>query len=123
MSAPTASDSSDSSDSSSEAWTGNEGESTDADEEVEAQPSLRGAACLVTASCPRKYPTELAVRKEKGKMIPEDFGKVEFLNKFRRIVGSHCNQRVEKATCHDEPHKRYRPSKSRRERHKLSAHL
>ena len=106
-----------------EVWTGNEGDSSDNDEEVAASSSLRGMAFLVTAACPRKYPREQAVRKAKRMMIPEDFSKEEFLNKLRRVVAAHCNQRLEKATCHDEPHQRFRQSRDKRERHKHVAGL
>ena len=75
-----------SSSSSSEAWTGNEGESSEHDEEVPANESLRGSAVLVTGSCPRKYPRELDVRKQKGPMLPEDYTKEEFFKKFRNPV-------------------------------------
>lgn len=78
---------------------------------------------MVTAACPRKYPRDLATRKAKRCMIPEDFTTEEFLAKFRRVVGKYCTQSVLKATCHDEPHKRFRPSNSRRERHKHLAGL
>lgn len=104
-------------------WTGNEGEASDADEEGEAHQSLRGSACLVTASCLRQYPRDIADRKAKRMMIPQDFEKGEFLTMFRRVVNKHCNQTVVKATCHDEPHKRFRPSEDKRERHKHLAVL
>ena len=57
------------------------------------------------------------------KMIPEDFTKEDFLKKLRRVISSHANVTIKKATCHDEPHKRYRPSADRRERHKHVALL
>lgn len=100
-----------------EQWTSNEGESSDNDEEVAAHQSLRGHTALVTAACPRQYPRDAATRRAKGCVIPEDFSKEEFLTKFRRTVGKYSTAIVEKATCHSEPHKRFRPSSSRRERH------
>jgi hypothetical protein len=51
-------------------------------------------------------------------MIPEDFTTEEFLRCFIRVFNAHSTQSVEKASCHDEPHKRLRPSAARRERHK-----
>jgi len=101
-----------------EVWTENEGESTYCDEEVAADAALRGQAALVTASCPRRYPKDLEARKAKKIMLPEDYTKDEFLNNFRRVFDAHSTQRIEKATCHNEPHKRFHPSGGRRERHK-----
>ena len=99
-------------------WTSNEGDTTDEEEEAPAHQSLRGQTALVTAACPRSYPRDLETRKAQGRMIPEDFTKEEFLSKVRKTIGKYCTVKLEKATCHDEPHKRFRPSKSRRERHK-----
>ena len=101
-----------------EAWVENEGESTDCDEEVAADSALRGQACLVTASCPRLYPQGLEARKAKNLLLPADYTKEEFLKNFRRTFDAHSTQRIEKATCHDEPHKRCKPSGGGRERHK-----
>ena len=101
-----------------EEWTENEGESTDNDEETPADPSLRGQAALITASCPRKYPKELAARRARRVMLPDDFTTEEFLKKFRRVFNANSNVNIEKATCHDEPHKRLKKSSRRRERHK-----
>jgi hypothetical protein len=100
-----------------EQWTSNEGDSTDAEEEAPADQSLRGHSALVTAACPRQYPREVEARRAQGRMIPEDFTKEEFLTKLRRTIAKHCTAKVDKATCHSEPHKRFRPSKQRRERH------
>ena len=52
------------------------------------------------------------------KLIPADLTTEEFLKKFRHIMNTHSNVKVEKGTCHDEPHKRYRKSADQRERHK-----
>ena len=109
---------SDSSAASSTAWEENEGESSENDEETPADPSLRGTTFLVTAACPRKYPSELEARKARRIMLPEDFSKEDFLKKFRRVFNAQSNVKIEKATCHDEPHKRFRVKKDRRERHK-----
>ena len=95
----------------------NEGESSDEGEEAPADPSLRGQAGLLTASCPRQYFQDVGVRKSKHQLIPEDIPKEEFLAKFRKVFNRTCNESLEKATCHNEPHKRFRPSKDRRERH------
>lgn len=100
-----------------EPLTENEGESTDNDEEVAAHAHIRGCTALVTASCPRKYYRHLEDRQKHHAMIPADFPKDVFLKKFRRCFHANCNVRIEKATCHDEPHKRYRPSLDKRERH------
>ena len=102
------------------AWTCNEGESTENDEETPAHEALRGQTALVTASCPRKYPRTIEARRKKRVMIPEDFSTADFL-KFRRVVNTTSNVTIEKATCHDEPHKRFRKSLDRRERHKHTA--
>jgi hypothetical protein len=51
-------------------------------------------------------------------MIPEDYSKEDLLKNFRRVFDEQSTQRIEKATCHDEPHRRFRPSADRRERHK-----
>ena len=104
-------------------WTGNEGETTDEEEAAPAHASLRGCACLVTAACPRKYPRDADARKRHKTTIPEDFRKAEFLRVLRQVIGSHATVTVQKATCHDEPHKRMRPSCNRRERHKHVALL
>lgn len=111
--APMAGDSSDLE----EQWIVNEGESSDDEEEAPAHQSLRGFSSLVTASCPRQYPQDLEVRRAKGLMIPEDFTKDEFLLLLRRVLAKYCTQKVVKASCHSEPHKRFRPSCKKRERH------
>ena len=100
-----------------EVWTGNEGDSSDCGEEAPADASQRGSAALVTAACPRKYPRELEVRRRNKNMIPEDFGKEVFLKNFRGIFNRNATAKLDKAACYDEPHKRYRPSARRRERH------
>lgn len=100
-----------------EVWTGNEGESSDLDEETPADPSQRGMTALVTAPCPRTYPRDKAVRQSAGKMLPADYTKAEFLKNFRKIFNRHASVKLEKATCHDEAHKRCRPSTTQRERH------
>ena len=56
-------------------------------------------------------------------MIPEDLTKAEFLKKLRLVINKHANVKVEKATCHVEPHKRLRRSLDRREMHKHVALL
>jgi hypothetical protein len=99
-------------------WTSNEGDSTDEEEVAPAESSLRGSTALVTASCPRQYPREFEERKAQGCLIPDDFSKEEFLAKLRKTIAKCCTVKMEKATCHDEPHKRFRPSLLRRERHK-----
>ena len=109
--------SSDSESDESTAWTENEGDSSDNDEEVPAAPSLRGQAALVTASCPRRYPMALKDRRRMNIMIPEDFSTCEMLQKFRRTVLANSPVKVVERTCHDEPHKRFRPSADTRERH------
>ena len=103
-----------SSDSESE-WTANEGVTSDEDEETPAAPKLRGQAALVTAACPRRYLRLAAERKERGVFIPEDFSTEEFLRSFRRVWDANTTVALEKATCHDEPHKRWRRSMDRRE--------
>ena len=104
-------------------WTENEGESSDHDDEVPSAPKIRGQAGLVTWSCPRTYPREQQDRLELKKPIPEDFTKQEFLDKLRRSILKNTNVKMQKGTCHDEPHKRYRRSRDRRERHKHVAFL
>ena len=123
---PTMSSASSSSSSDSEEdvqWTGNEGESSDHDDEVPSAPKIRGQAGLVTWSCPRKYPREQHDRLELKQPIPEDFTKHEFLEKLRRSILKNTNVKMQKGTCHDEPHKRFRRSRDRRERHKHVAFL
>ena len=99
-------------------WTENEGETTEEDEETPAHPSLRGMTALVTASCPRKYPRTVDARRKGRVMLPDDFSKDELLKKFRRVFNTQTNSKIEKATCHDEPHKRFKKSGDQRERHK-----
>ena len=41
-----------------------------------------------------------------------------FLTKLRRVINKKSPVTVVKGTCHDEPHKRYRKTGDRRERHK-----
>ena len=103
--------------------TDNEGESSDHDEEVTADHTIRGAAGLVTVSCPRQYPRNPKDRKRLGIMIPEDYTKKEFINNFRRQINVKTNRTLLKAYCVDEPHKRFRKSKNKRERHKHLAFL
>jgi hypothetical protein len=100
------------------AWTENEGEFSDYDDEFPADQHMRGQAGLVTAACPRRCPRDLDDRRRLGKMIPADFSNDELLDKFRRVVLTHTNVKLVKGTCHDEPHKRFRRSADRRERHK-----
>jgi hypothetical protein len=105
------------------AMTDNEGDSSDYDEESPAEYTIRGHAGLVTVSCPRKYPRELKDRKRLNIMIPEDYSKQQFLENFRRLVNVNTNRTLLKAYCVDEPHKRFRKSKAKRERHKHLAFL
>lgn len=100
-----------------EVWTENEGEETENDEEIPAAPDGRGWCCLVTASCPRKYPRTLAERKGKNIMIPEDYSRETFLENFRQMFNRHTPKLMTKGTCHEEPHKRFRRTRGRRERH------
>ena len=104
-------------------WTCNEGETTDEDEVTEAHASMRGMACLVTASCPRTYPRDVAVRRATKRIIPDDITKEDFVRLLRKVVNKHSNVKVEKASCHAEPHKRFRRSQDRREVHKHVAAL
>ena len=99
-------------------FTSNEGEMTDDDGETPAVAGVRGRAALVTASCPRKYPRDLALRQRRSNMIPEDYTTEVFLAKFHRVFEANTSQRLRKASCHDEPHKRMKPDRKRRERHK-----
>ena len=116
---PSSSSSSDSSSSDTEVvWTENDGELTDDDGETAADPTLRGQCALVTASCPKQYPRDIDKRKAKNIMIPADLTKEEFLREFRRVWDANSTVTLEKASCHDEPHQRFRPSQNRRERHK-----
>ena len=89
------------------AYEENEGDLSEIDDEAPAHQKLRGQTALVTAACPRKYLKCLAQRMAKNQRIPEDFSKDEFLTKFRRVFNANCNQSIQKATCHDEPHKRF----------------
>ena len=97
--------------------TDNEGDSSANEDEVPADYTVRGAAGLVTASCPRQYPREAAERKRLGIMIPEDYAKADFVDMLRRLVNVKSTRTLLKAYCVDEPHKRFRKSKQRRERH------
>ena len=85
-------------------WTGNEGETSDEDEEAPADPHQRGQAALVTAACPRKYPRSVDSRRRAKKMIPSDYPKGEFLTKFRRTFNRVATEKLDKPTCHDESH-------------------
>ena len=97
--------------------TANEGDSSDNEDEVPADYTVRGAAGLVTASCPRQYPCEAAEPKRLGSVIPQDYAKAEFVDILRRLVHLKSNRTLLKACCVDEPHKRFRKSKQWRERH------
>jgi hypothetical protein len=103
--------------------TGNEGESSDHDDEVPSDQKIRGQAGLVTWACPRKYPREQQDRLDLKQPIPEDFTKQGFLDKLRRSVLKNTNVKMLKGTCHDEPHKRFRRSQDKRERHKHAPFL
>lgn len=98
--------------------TENEGLTSSDDDEATAVVSARGACALVTAACPRSYPRALEDRQKQHTMIPADFSSEDFLKKFRKVFGANTTVRLEKAGCYDEPHKRFRPSADRRERHK-----
>ena len=93
--------------------TDNEGESSDHEEEATADHTIRGAAGLVTVSCPRQYPRNPKDRKRLGIMIPEDYTKAEFINNFRRQINVKTNRTLLKAYCVEEPHKRFRKSKKK----------
>ena len=95
----------------------NEGDESDYAEETPAAVELRSEVCLVTASCPREYIRDPDERKRRHTFIPEDFTTTEFLSSFRRVFDANSTVMVEEATCHDEPHKRLRASRSKRERH------
>ena len=119
--APLASEDSDNSSSSAESSvqsTGNEGDTSDEDVEVPAGNDCRGQAGIVTAACPRRYLRSFADRQRLKRYIPEDFSNDQFLKKFRRTFDSVSTKRIEMATVHDEPHKRFRKSNDKRERHK-----
>ena len=103
--------------------TDNEGESSDIEEETPADYTVRGSAGLITAACPRHYPRDIDERKRLGIMIPQDFEKPVFIDKIRRLININTNRTLQKAYCVDEPHKRFRKSTSRRERHKHVAFL
>ena len=92
--------------------TDNEGESSDNEEEATADYTVRGAAGLVTVSCPRQYPRNLKDRKRLGIMIPEDYTKTAFIDNFWRLINVKTNRTLLKAYCVDEPHKRFRKSKN-----------
>ena len=96
----------------------NEGEMSDDDGETPASAVVRSRAGLVTASCPRTYPRDVALRKRQNNMIPEDYTTEAFLSHFRRVFDANTAQRLKKASCHDEPHKRMKPDSHCRERHK-----
>jgi len=115
-SSESSSDSSESSISDSD-WTGNDGESSEYDEEAEAVPSLRGKKALVTAKCPRRYLREWRKRKANAMLIPSDMGKKAFLDSFRRVVGTCTSQKLLAATCHEDRHVRVRSSTKEREKH------
>ena len=106
-----------------DAWTNNEGDTSDEEEEMPADSTLRGRSALLTAACPREYPRDLAVRKAQKLMIPADFSTAEFLALVRRALGKHCTAKLLKASCHDEPHKRINVTTGLRERHKHVALL
>ena len=108
-SSESSSDSSESSISDSD-WTGNDGESSEYDEEAEAVPSLRGKKALVTAKCPRRYLREWRKRKANAMLIPSDMGKKAFLDSFRRVVGTSTSQKLLAATCHEDRHVRATPN-------------
>ena len=80
------SSSSESSHSAEEGLTCNEGVTTVEDEVAPADASIRGRACLVTASCPRQYPRCLKARMARRSMLPADFSKEEFLSKLRQCI-------------------------------------
>eukprot|EP00972_Heterocapsa_arctica_P116304 16452354-Heterocapsa_arctica.AAC.1 len=94
------------------------GEMTEDEEETPAVPAHRGQAALVTASCPRSYPQDPNVRQQSKALIPADFTTAQFLKEFMAVWYSTSNVKLQKVTCHDEPHKRYQPSGECRERHK-----
>ena len=71
-------------------WTRNDGSTSEEEEEIPANQSLRGMACLVTAACPRKYPRALKERKASRLVLPGDFSTQEFLQKFRRVFLAHA---------------------------------
>ena len=51
-------------------WTRNDGSTSEEEEEIPANQSLRGMACLVTAACPRKYPRALKERRASRLVLP-----------------------------------------------------
>ena len=103
--------------------TQNEGEVTEVDEEAPAASALRGQAGLMTWACPREYLRSKELRLKRKEIIPEDWTTAECLDKVRRCILKNLPVKLEKGTCHDEPHKRVRESTLRRERHKHLAFL
>ena len=100
------------------------GESTDCDNEMPAVASLRGRTALVTCRCPRKFSRTAATRKAEGNRIPADLSKKAFLDAFRRVVGSQCNQQLESATCHSLLHGRVRRSTKQPEvKYSMAVHV
>ena len=100
------------------------GESTDCDFEVPAAASLRGRTALVTCRCPRQFYRSATTRQTEGTRIPADVDKKAFLDAFRRVVGSQCNQKLETASCHSVFHGRVRRSTKQPEvKYSLAVHM
>ena len=64
------------------------------------------------------YLRDFDARKAANARLPEDMSKDDFLKAFRKSFAKTCSVRIEKATCHDEPHKRFNKTQSKRERHR-----
>ena len=65
-----------------------DGESSDNDEEAEAQSSERGMCGQFVWPCPREYPQTLRGRQAKKWLIPADLSKEDFGKLFKKIATS-----------------------------------
>ena len=94
----------------------NEGVSTDSETEAPAIASLRGKVAVVTAKCPRQYLRDQKDRVARRCRIPADMTKDAFLQAFRKLMATECNQSLKAATCHAVLHSKKRRSTREREK-------
>ena len=96
-----------------------EGDSSAYEEDTEASPKERGQCGQFVWPCPREFPAELEVRRERRWLKPEDMSKADFGVLFKSTLAKfQLGPSIVRLHCFDEPHKRYCKETGQRLRHK-----
>ena len=96
-----------------------EGESSASEGEAEARPTARAMCGQFVWPCPRQFPPDVATRRARKWLLPEDLSKAEVGTLFKDVA-TRLGQGPNLAKVHvfDEPHKRFNPATTARARHK-----